>query len=139
MRITSKKVLGWLMLGLSLALLGATGAARAAYPATTAASPSQQDHPQPVIADPYHHISGVIAVSPDTMIKQAGGSDTKPGTFPLALPTFGPNVDATLNNPAAQNETTIAINPENDQQVIASANDYRSNLKPFVYYSTNGG
>lgn len=92
----------------------------------------------PYIADRLHHISGVVAVPPHTMMGRAEAT-LHDLTRLLTPPTWGPNVDASLNNPAAQNETTIAINPESNQRVIASANDYRANLQPWVYLSTNGG
>ncbi|HUS14694.1 MAG TPA: S-layer homology domain-containing protein [Chloroflexia bacterium] len=99
-----------------------------------AAQPSAPGSPR--ITDPLHHLSGVIAV-PQALMRNLAGPR---GVFgPLTPPVFGPNVDASLGNPSAQNETTIAINPEDNQRVIASANDYRCGLCPYVYLSTNGG
>src|SRR4051812_38455100 len=58
---------------------------------------------------------------------------------PLFPPIFGSNLDATQNNPFAQNSVTIAINPDNPLRVLVSANDYRTNLFPEVYLSSDGG
>jgi hypothetical protein len=127
----SNAILALLMLCAAVAWVGLVGIAGAAYPVARAALRGQ-----PVITDPYHHISGVIAVPPEEMM---GEHPTPPWAGPLTPPVFGPNVDASLNNAANQNETTIAINPENDQTVISAANDYRVGLKPWVYYSTDGG
>jgi hypothetical protein len=89
-------------------------------------------------------MSGVVAIPPQKVLADAAfnalhGDLGKPIKDALNAPLFGPNVDASLNNPAAQNETTIAINPENSQQIIGSGNDYRANLQPWVYLSTDGG
>jgi hypothetical protein len=80
----------------------------------------------------------VVAVPPETMMRSVDNELDKLWG-PLNPPVFGPNVDASLNNSANQNETTISIYPGDNQRVIASANDYRANLKPWVYLSTNGG
>ncbi|HKP52205.1 MAG TPA: S-layer homology domain-containing protein [Chloroflexia bacterium] len=118
-----------------IALCVATGAlALAGSVARIEASPTVQQ----AWSDPLRHLSGVVAVPPETMMRPAGGEVDKLWG-PLNPPVFGPNVDASLNNSAAQNETTISIYSANDQRVIASANDYRANLKPWVYLSTNGG
>ncbi len=129
---------------LCLMVAGMAGEAGASYPAGSA----------PAGTDPYHHLSGVVAMrltGGDGLGMADGGMH--PASFAsnfvrnpqsvfgslLAPPVFGPNVDATLNNSATQNETTIGIDPTSDQRVIAGANDYRANLKPYIYYSTDGG
>src|SRR5689334_18601285 len=103
----------------ALGVLGWLGTAGAATPPRTQG---------PVIADPFHHLSGVLLYPPDRMRAARGG----PGVIGApALPVFGANVSASLGNGSAQNETTIAINPEDDQRMIGSANDYRCNLCPY--------
>ena len=136
MQRNSGHIVSWATILVSLILVAAgwMGAAHAARPAPgSAGGPGGQ----PVITDPYHHLSGVVAVP----IEQMRGPANPPGGWAggLTPPIFGPNVDASLNNAADQNETTIAINPEDDQRVIASANDYRAGLRPYVYLSTSGG
>jgi len=120
---------------LAILLAQSGGAAGAAYPS------GQQSG---VKHSRLSRLSGVVAVPPSQVIAEARTAALR-GDLGQSLkrlldpPTFGPNVDASLNNAAVQNETTISINPENDQQVIASANDYRANLQPWVYVSSNGG
>jgi hypothetical protein len=142
----------WLLFLLGIICLSISGiwsqsSANAAYPITLnssqSASPSGPRAPQP--GDPYHHLSGVVAVPPSLMIagsgqNHVGGAGTQ-GKWagPLTPPIFGPNVDATLNNAADQNETTVSIDPDSDQIIIGSANDYRASLKPEVYRTTDGG
>jgi len=91
---------------------------------------------QPWIRDPYHHISGVVVYPPSQV---SSGNPLRKLVDALLPPIFGPNIDTSLNNPAAQNETTIDIDPDGGQRVIASANDYRNGLKPWVYLSTDAG
>ena len=126
--------------------LGAGAGAGAAPPAATYAPQPvkpvwQSAANRPEVIDPYKRLSGVIAVPPAEMMRPGSGGDPSwlGPLSPLVPPVFGPNVDASLNNPANQNETTVAIDPENDQHVIVSANDYRTNLKPWVYASSDGG
>jgi hypothetical protein len=123
---------------LGVLALGMGGLAQAAYPTARAVLQS---------GDPYHHLSGVVVIPPSRLVTGSGamapGGVNSPSRLPwaglLTPPVFGPNVDATNNNAAAQNETTASINPDNDQIIIGSANDYRNNLKPEVYRTTDGG
>ena len=103
---------------------------------TTDASNSAQQ--QQGWSDPWRKLSGVVVVPRESMMG-TDNSDMSKLWGPLNPPVFGPNVDATLNNSANQNETTISIYPANNQRVIAAANDYRANLQPWVYLSTDGG
>jgi hypothetical protein len=124
----------WLLAGLVL-LAGSGREAKAGAPAGL---PSQS------LPQNTSHVSGVVLFPSALMGLGVGGQVYSPNPVSkwagrLTPPIFGPNVDASLNNPSNQNETTIAINPEDDQRVIASANDYRSSLQPEVYLSTNGG
>src|SRR5437868_4052214 len=81
------------------------GTAGAAYPLVAQG--------QPLITDPLHHLSGVVAIPPAQIIAHSKRADSVSGLLSLLTPPiFGPNVDASLNNPSAQNETTISINPE---------------------------
>ncbi|MGI8586155.1 MAG: Kelch repeat-containing protein [Chloroflexia bacterium] len=118
------------LLGAAVLGMGLVGLSRTAG----AALPTEQSVPR--IADRFHHLSGVVAVPPAEMLGQGLGERRN---VLLTPPVFGPNVSASLNDPSAQNETTIAINPDDSQRVIASANDYRCNLCPEVYLSSSGG
>ena len=141
---TRELLLALCLFALCLLVAGMAGDARASYPTKTA----------PVKTDPFYRLSGVVAIPPSTMMDGGrwmvdGGKEylssklirnpQSPIRNPFVPPVFGPNVDASLNNVANQNETTVAIDPDNDQIVIVSANDYRANLKPWVYRSTDGG
>ena len=60
-----------------------------------------------------------------------------------SLPKFM-NVDATMDELASepnkmQNESSIAVNPKNPKNLIASAVDYRANSSTWVYVSSDGG
>ncbi|MFA5511027.1 MAG: T9SS type A sorting domain-containing protein [Candidatus Kapaibacterium sp.] len=60
-----------------------------------------------------------------------------------SLPNFL-NVDATMDETESepnkmQNESSIAINPKNPANLIASAVDYRANSSTWVYVSSDGG
>src|SRR4051794_32848819 len=134
-RLRTGLALGLVALGVALFVAGVEGSFAAG------AGEGHGAGQAPLITDPLHHLSGVIAVPPQSMMGQAkqGGGILHELAGLLTPPVWGPNVDASLNNPAVQNETTIAINPEDSQRVIASANDYRANLQPWVYLSTNGG
>src|SRR4051812_7580056 len=110
------------LFAICMALVAFVGVAGASYPPPKLAGIVGV----PLITDPLHHISGVVAVPPSKMRARSQASSRFDGG--LTPPLFGPNVDASLNDPSAQNETTIAINPEDDQRVIAAANDYRLSL-----------
>jgi hypothetical protein len=80
-----------------------------------------------------------------------GGSSVFPGPSGTCSQSFEGNVrvntactnyaDASLSGRSqAQNETAIAINPVNPQNIVASANDYmRGDGNCGAYYSTDGG
>src|SRR5438105_4028888 len=104
------------------------------------------------VRDRLHHLSGVVAVPPSQMMapRVIGARPLHPtpntqhlspnAYHPLSLPPlFGPNLDASLDDPSTQNETTIAISPDDSRRVITSANDYRAGLQPWVYLSTDAG
>src|SRR5690606_14711245 len=60
-----------------------------------------------------------------------------------SLPNFL-NVDATMDETESepnkmQNESSIALNPKNPANLIASAVDYRANSSTWVYVSSDGG
>ncbi|MCX8052129.1 MAG: T9SS type A sorting domain-containing protein [Chlorobi bacterium] len=48
-------------------------------------------------------------------------------------------IEPEQDNSPMQNESSIAINPRNPQQLIASAVDYRANQSAWVYVSSDGG
>ncbi|MDW8075378.1 MAG: T9SS type A sorting domain-containing protein [Bacteroidota bacterium] len=48
-------------------------------------------------------------------------------------------IEPEQDNSPMQNESSIAVNPRNPQQLIASAVDYRANQSAWVYVSTDGG
>ena len=95
----------------------------------------------------------------DTPLAAAGLCRSNPFDTTGAYGPLGSNVDAivgdALNNSGfsnlgcttAQNETTIAVNPTNPQNLIAGANDYRvccdfdglNDGTGWAYYSFNGG
>ncbi len=87
-------------------------------------------------ADPWHHLSGVVtawATQPPRRVPAA------PVLAPWIAPVFGPNIDASLGNAFAQSGAAVAINPDDPQRIIISANDYRNGLKPYIYLSTDSG
>ncbi len=136
----------FLTIGFALAcLLISAGVALSGASCPVGGANSAMAAPKQTTLDPrLHHLSGVVAIPPwqvegEAAVRALGGDLGHDLKQLLTPPTFGPNVDATLNNPAVQNETTIAINPEDDQRIIASANDYRANLQPWVYSSSDGG
>src|SRR5947209_7609515 len=96
-----------LLLAACLACLAFVGVAGAAYPAMPAARASQAA----LITDPLHHISGVVAVPPRSLKSKVQSPKSSGPEFGLRSldsglgggVVFGPNVDATLNNPSAQN------------------------------------
>src|SRR4051812_5204501 len=102
-------VLAAIFLGLMLAWVGFAAATRAAVPTPQGT---------PTITDRFPHLWGVLVV-PRAEVQPEGpaqaAAPASSGCFGrLVPPIFGANVNATLANASAQNETTIAINPEDD-------------------------
>jgi len=64
---------------------------------------------------------------------------------PLSEPSYNPlfnNISTTVDETGQyqmQNESSIAVNPQNPQVIIASAVDYRDTSATWVYFSTDGG
>ena len=95
----------------------------------------------------------------DTPLAAAGLCRSNPFNTTGAYGALGSNVDAIVNDPVnnsgfssfgcrtAQNETTIAVNPTNPNNLIAGANDYRvccdftglNDGTGWAYYSFDGG
>ena len=97
------------VLGLGIAGAGTGGRADAAYPTGTTATGNSTAQP-PQYTDPYHHLSGVVAVPVSEML---GGQATVGGgggkwAGPLTPPIFGPNLSVTTSfteyTPAEVNE-----------------------------------
>ncbi len=122
-----RRTIGVLAVGAACAILALLGALPSAHPGRAAG---------PAPADPFHHLSGVVLYAPGST---QPGRGLPAGAGPLLPSSFGPNVSAVNGDPSAQNETTIAIAPDDPNTVIASANDYRCGLCAYVYRSTDGG
>src|SRR2546426_2649968 len=75
-------------------------------------------------------MSGVVTAGPPPVILAAG---TDIGTIP-----FGTQYRVT-NTPGAQNEVSIAVNPTNPLNIIATANDYRGGDAWCGVYATRDG
>src|SRR5262249_52008571 len=94
-------LLAFCLLMLCMIAAGMAAEAGASYPTA------------PRYTDPYHHISGIIATSiTDAPQNHPASQDLIQNLKskienPFAPPVFGANVDASLNNTANQNETTI--------------------------------
>lgn len=100
-------IVSWAAILVSLTLItaGWVGAVNAARPTPGVA------HGQPLITDPYHHLSGVVAVPKERMMGSSPGLLER-WAGRLTPPVFGPNIDASLNNGSAQNETTMPSTPK---------------------------
>ena len=64
--------------------------------------------------------------------------ETEQGTFPSVFLNANMIIEETDQLPA-QNESSIAVNPNNPKNIIGSAVDYRANSSTWAYYTTNGG
>src|SRR2546422_2109238 len=89
--------------------------------------------PAPIRPFPAHDsvpMSGVVTAGPPPVILAAG---TDIGTIP-----FGTQYRVT-NTPGAQNEVSIAVNPTNPLNIVATANDYRGGDAWCGVYATRDG
>jgi len=85
------------------------------------------DNPQPI--DVTHNVSDAPAPVADT--QWANGPNVQTGTAICATPTqttANVNTDCETNGP--HNETSIAVNPTNTQNMIGGVNDYQLSLNP---------
>src|SRR2546426_10660942 len=102
------------------------------------ASPASDPVPHPSVPAPIRPLpapdsvpmSGVVTAGPPPVILAAG---TDIGTIP-----FGTQYRVT-NTPGAQNEVSIAVNPTNPLNIVATANDYRGGDAWCGVYATRDG
>lgn len=85
------------------------------------------DNPQPV--DFTHNVAG--APAPVASTEWASGPAVKTGTALCTTPTqAAPNVNTDCETNGPHNETSIAVNPTNTQNMIGGANDYQLSVNP---------
>ncbi|MDQ1512871.1 MAG: hypothetical protein QOC59_713 [Microbacteriaceae bacterium] len=94
-------------------------------PAAFAAGDGGGDHTQPI--DFLHNVTG--AAAPVTGAALGQGAQTKPGAAICSTPTqTGANVNTDCDGANPHNETSIAVNPTNPDNIIGGANDYQLRL-----------
>ena len=85
------------------------------------------DNPQPI--DITHNVSD--APAPVASTDWASGPPVKTGTALCTTPTqAGANVNTDCETNGPHNETSIAVNPTNTQNMIGGANDYQLSVNP---------
>ncbi len=109
------------------------------------------DRPQPAAPRPgaelvggddhIFDLSGAVSVDPSRRDQTGPGAPQNPGNPPGPAKNVGPNVVANQDRTARpQNETPIALDPNNPSRLFAGANDYRNQLVACgVYGSSDGG
>jgi len=109
------------------------------------------DHPQPAAPrlggellggdDHIFGLSGVVTVDPSLKDQSGPGAPQSPGNPPGPAKNVGPNVVANQDKTRfPQNETPIALDPNNPSRLLAGANDYRHDLAACgIYASSDGG
>ena len=108
------------------------------------------EHPQPAGPrlraalggdDHIFDLSGVVRVDPSLKGTNGSGGSQNPGNPPGPAKSVGPNVVANQDKTFfPQNETPIALDPNNPSRLLAGANDYRNDLAACgVYASSDGG
>src|SRR5438128_2673112 len=86
-------------------------------------------------------LSGAVTVDPAIKNQDGSGPAQNPGNPPGPAKNVGPNVVANQDKTFfPQNETPIALDPNNPSRLLAGANDYRHDLVACgIYASSNGG
>src|SRR6266508_5135772 len=109
------------------------------------------DRPQPAAPRPaaelvggddhIFDLSGAVTVDPSRRDQTGPGAPQSPGNPPGPAKNVGPNVVANQDKTARpQNETPIALDPNNPSRLLAGANDYRHDLAACgIYASSDGG
>ena len=85
--------------------------------------------------------SSVVTVDPSLKDQTGPGAPQNPGNPPGPAKNVGPNVVANQDKTRfPQNETPIALDPNNPNRLLAGANDYRHDLAACgIYASSDGG
>ena len=109
------------------------------------------DRPQPVAPrshadllggdDHVFDLSSVVTVDPSLKATNGSGTPQNSGNPPGRATNVGPNVVANQDKTFfPQNETPIAVDPNNASRLLAGANDYRHDLAACgIYGSSDGG
>jgi hypothetical protein len=86
-------------------------------------------------------LSSVVTVDPSIKNQDGSGPAQNTGNPPGPAKNVGPNVVANQDKTFfPQNETPIALDPNNPNRLLAGANDYRHDLAACgIYASSNGG
>src|SRR5712691_5741659 len=86
-------------------------------------------------------LSSVVTVDPAIKNQPGPGAPQNPGNPPGPAKTVGPTVVANQDKTFfPQNETPIALDPNNPNRLLAGANDYRHDLAACgIYASSDGG
>ena len=109
------------------------------------------DHPQPAAPrlgaellggdDHIFGLSGAVTVDPSLKDQSGPGAPQSRGNPSGLAKSVGPNVVANQDKTRfPQNETPIALDPNNPSRLLAGANDYRHDLAACgIYASSDGG
>ena len=90
------------------------------------AARAEEPPPQPVTHQPFNGVLGVLTRGTETL---SGESSYKNPPSPIcSTSSTDPNVNTDCEQGAPHNETSIAVNPTNQLNMIGSANDYQLRL-----------